>query len=302
MTEEVVVQGEQEGGSLSPIVQEEQTEAKARKKGWKPETEWKGEPEDWVDAKEYLGRQKLFDRIDELKGELGRVSRQRDQDIQVITSHFEKMREADYQRAKEEVKSELKAARKEGDVDAEEAAEAKLEQLEEQRKAQKAAAAARPVQQNQGPTPEFQTWQKDNGWFGKNTEMTQEAIAIGTGYAALHPNKSQTDVLKHVSERIQKLYPEEFDVEETDSSPSRRSSSTPVESGNGGSKPVSNKKSKSLSVADLTQGQREVMRVLIKRGALKTKAAKNKISQEEQYLRDIEEYEVAESTRQARRQ
>jgi hypothetical protein len=305
MSEEAVIQGEPEGTSLSPVVQEEQIEAKARQKGWKPLEEYKGSPEDWVSAKEYVGRQKLYDRIDELKGEVGRQTSKFQRDLNTISAHFEKQREADYVKAKQAAKEELRLARREGDTEALEAAETKLDQLEEDRQKQvqaaAVAAAASRQQQAQGPTPEFTKWQEENGWFQSNREMQQEAIAIGTGYAALHPTLPQNKVLEHVSNRIKKLYPEEFEGE-TQRPSTKRSGPSTVESGDGGRNTVSTKKAgKGLTVADLDAEQREVMRVLIKRGALKSRAGKNKISQEEQYLRDIEEYENAEGSRKARR-
>lgn len=301
MSNEVEIQGEPEPGSLNPELQKDAVETKARAKGWKPLAEWKGAPEDWVDAKEYVGRQKLFDRIEDLKGELGRQSSRFERDLGTITSHFEKMREADYQRAKEELKAQLKQARREDDPDREELVEEKIEQLDKEHEEAKAARAAQQPKQQSGPTPQFQEWHKENPWFQTNVEMTQEAIAIGTGYAALHPQKPQADVLAHVTARIKKLYPEAFESGEPEEKPQQRSGPE-VESGNGGRKStVSSAKKGKLTVADLDPEQREIMRVLIKRGALKYKAAKNKVTQEEQYLRDIEEYEIAENSRKARR-
>jgi hypothetical protein len=295
---EVVV----EGSSLNPEVQQEQVEVKARQKGWKPQTEWKGNPEDWVDAKEYIGRQRLFDRIDDLKGELGRQSRKFETDLGTITSHFEKMRQADYERAKNELRSQLKEARRADDVDTEEEIEQELEKLESEKKAADAERQKQKVPQQTGPTPEFQEWQSDNAWFGKDQDMTQEAIAIGTGYAAVHPDYPQSKVLEHVTARIKKLYPESFESEESVQASTKRSAPASVEGGDGRRSVSTNKKARGLTVADLNDGEREIMKVLIKRGALKTKAAKNKISQEDQYLRDLEEYEAAANARQARRQ
>lgn len=303
MTEAVsTIVGEEESTSQNPELQREQVETRARSKGWKPLEEWRGSPDDWVDAKEYVGRQKLFDRIDELKGEIGRQSRKFESDLGTITSHFEKMRQADYERAREELKAQLKEARRSDDPDAQEVVEAKLEKLEEDKKAadaerQQAKSAPK------GPTPEFQKWQTDNTWFGENQEMTQEAIAIGTGYAALHPELPQERVLQHVSTRMKKLYPEEFEgQEELVQQTSIKRSAPSVEGGDGRRSVSTTKKGKGLTVADLSDEERQIMKVLLKRGALKAKAAKNKVSQEEQYLRDVEEYEAAANSRQARRQ
>jgi hypothetical protein len=41
----------------------EEVAAKAARHGWKPLEEYEGDPDTWVDAKEFLGRAPLFERI-----------------------------------------------------------------------------------------------------------------------------------------------------------------------------------------------------------------------------------------------
>lgn len=279
MAEEGIrVEGEEESVSLSPQIQEQKAEEKARTKGWKPLEEFKGDPADWVPAKEFVGREKLFDKIHDLKNQLSRQAQKFQQDMSSIQAHFLRVQETEYKRAKTELQSQLAQAKANDDIDA---AVEIAGQIKETEAAQKAAAVEAKVVKQGGPTPDFVDWQEENGWFNKDMEMTADAVTIGTGYAAANPSKSQKEVLEHVSTKIKRLYPEKFESRKEKSVEDNK-----VEGG--GSRPRPSNKNK-LSVGDLDDREREVMRTLIKRGALKELAKKNNRSEQEQYLADLAE-------------
>lgn len=287
--EGIVVPGESQGSSLNPGVYEEQ----ARKKGWKPLDEFKGNEADWVDAKEFLGREKLYDKIKDLKGDLHRQQVRHDKTLEEISHHMAKTEERAFERAKKELQAQRREAMRNEDPDKVEKIEADLEQLEKDRQA--AIKAVPKVQQNSGPTPAFQEWQSGNQWFKLGStgmpenEMTSDAIAIGTGYAAANPNLSHAQVLEHVSKKIKQMYPNEF--ESTDTSASQPQRKQPlVESASGGNR-NSGAASKKLKVSksDLTDDQQRIMTTIVRSGVLKAKAEKNKVSQEQQYLMDLAE-------------
>lgn len=282
MAEEgIVLEGEGGGSSLNPQVQSQKSEEKARSKGWRPLDEFKGEASDWVDHKEFLGREKLFDKIHDLKNQLARQSQKFESDMSRISAHFAKVQETEFKRAKLALESELKAAKAAEDVEAVAEIAGQIKEVEADQKQ-----AAREVRQAQagGPTPEFVDWQKENDWFQKDAEMTADAIAIGTGYAAANPGKSQKDVLDYTAKKVKRMYPEKF--EGHDEEP-KRVESNRVEGG-GNTRPSPKKKGQ-LSVSDLSDMERSVMSTLIKRGALKEVAAKNKRTQQEEYLAQLAE-------------
>lgn len=279
----IIVPGEGEATSLSPS---EQVEQSARKKGWKPQEEFQGDPSDWVPAQEFVGRQKLYDTIHDLKRQMNRQASKFEKDFQQVAGYLANVRKEAYEKAMKDLEAKhLEAIRNE---DPETATQVAREMAEKAAEKVASDAAERQQQQVQSPatTEEFNQWRQENQWFDKNSEMQEDALSIGIGYAAKNPNSSQSDVLKHVTEKIKKIYPEQFEA--APKSGKERTSSVEPGSGNlrGGSTPRGKKK---LTVADLEPDQVSIMRTLIKRGALKELAAKNKRTQEEEYLAQMQD-------------
>lgn len=280
----VKVEGEGEGSSQNPNLQQDKYEVAARKAGWKPEDDWSGSPEDWVPAREFVGRQKLFDKIHDLKNQLSRQASKFEQDMARISGHFAKVQQTEYARAKKELEGQLRAAKAEGDV--EQVAEI-VGQIKEVEQGAKEAKADVKAASSGGPTPEYIEWQQKNPWFTKDAEMTGDAIAIGTGYASANPGKSQAEVLEYVEKKIKRLYKENFEEQEEPTGKGKRVEDNRVEGG--GRSSAAPKKKGQLTVGDLDDMQLSVMRTLIKRNALKEVAAKNKRTQQEEYLAQLSE-------------
>jgi hypothetical protein len=272
------VPGEEEESSLSP--QADPIEEKARAKGWRPEDDWKGDAEDWVPAKEFLGRQKLYDKIKDLKGDLFRQTKGFEREMANISEYIAKQEKSAYDRALRDLESQKRAARREGDHETLDEVEDAIDDLKEQAKeAEKKLKESKPTRPG-GPTPEFQEWKSKNKWFGENAEMTADAIAFGTGYAAAHPEASQSDVLEATEKKVRKMYAEEFET------PARKKSAADVEGGEGRQGAPSGKRKTKITVHDLDETERKIMRDFVKRGVLKKKAAQNKVTEEEQFLID----------------
>jgi hypothetical protein len=272
---------EEEQHSLNPTLQDQHIEAlenKARTKGWRPLEEWHGEPEDWVDAKEFIGREKLFDRIADLKSQLHTNSQKFDKDFQVMANHFAQMRDVEYKRALAELKSQLSFAKDEKDVDSVEKLTAQVAAVEQERKI--ATLTAQREQQSttvQADPEKFRKFKQENGWFDKDKEMQEEAMSIGIGYSATHKEKSQEEVYDYVVKRIKKIYPEKFEMAEEDEqgAPNKRVSA--VEGSTPSKKLGAGSKKGKLTVGDLDEREKEVMKTFIKRGVLT----------QEKYLEDL---------------
>lgn len=278
--------GNEEGSSLSPEIQRQQEDAiveRASAKGWKPQEHWKGDPEDWVPAKEFLGRQKLYDKISDLKGDLYRQRQKFDNDMLQISQYIAKMEGVEYQKAMKDLKAQRRAAMHDQDVERVEEIEAQIDTLEQN----KPQPAPQPKASNE-PTPEYIEWHKSNDWFQKDHEMTQDALQIGIGFANANPNVPQKQLLEHVGKKIRQMYPDRFN----DGPPATKKGEpevSDVEGGTGVRTRSARGGSKKLSAGDLSDDERKVMRMLVQRGALKAKAEKNKVSQEQQYLMDLAE-------------
>ena len=59
-------------------------EDKARNGGWRPEGEWDGKPEDWVDYREFNVRGELMGRIQEQSGILNNQKKMLDEQKQAL--------------------------------------------------------------------------------------------------------------------------------------------------------------------------------------------------------------------------
>lgn len=284
------VPGEQDGSSLSPQIVEQAREQKARKKGWKPLEEYDGPPEDWVDAKEFLGREPLFEANRDLKRQLKQQASSFERDMKVIQGQFSQMSEQAYKKALHDLQEQRDLAIVDKDIQSVRELD---KQIDETKQAHVQAVQRTQTQQAPVETEYMKTWRNENQWFDNDSELQDEAVSIGVGYLHAHQGVSQEKMLEYVTDRIKKIYPEKFQTkqerkqttvknEEEDTSQEANTveKSTP-RLGNRGTKVK-------LTTADLTDQERTVMRTLVKRGVLKDIAAKNKRSEEAEYLAQLE--------------
>lgn len=226
---------------------------KAKELGWRPEEEWEGDAADWIPAKEFVGRQKLYDRINSLKTDLVAQRKSFENDMSVIRNYVQQMSDIEYKRALSDLTSQRKAAVADADVEAVETYDKQIDELKDARK-------AAPVQQNKpaAVSQEFTDWVGRNQWYAKDADLRDEADSLGIAYALKHKGqRSEQDVMEYVEKQIKKLYPEKFE--------SRKPSAPSVEEGdNRGSV----KKGSSFSERDLSDEERTVMNTFIKRGVL----------------------------------
>lgn len=292
----IKIEGESQEQHSNPEVAQQKLEERAKKDGWSPEDQWRGNPEDWVPAKEFLGRQKLFDRIDSLKTALQSQKRDFEKDMRLVAKSVAEMNEQAYKKALSELKAQRGLAIEDKNLEAVEAIDAEIDETKV-KLANAAASKNQPVQHQE--TPEFTSWKEANTWFTDNKEMQEDAVAIGVGYAASNKNLTEKQIYSYVTTKIKKMYPENFETKQTqteddedDESPvnqkGTRKVSNSVETG-GGNRTVITKKNKTTTADDLDDAQKAVMKTLIKRGVFKDLAAKNKRTEQEEYLAQYHE-------------
>ena len=178
------------------------TEQRALEMGWRPKEEFEGEPDDFIDATEFVRRKPLFEKIDNVGKEL----RETKKALRALQAHHEKVKDAEYQHALKSLREEKKAALEAGDADA-------LIEIDDKIADAKAAELLNKNQQQQEaskPHPNFVQWVAKNNWYKENQELRTVADQIGTGYAVKNPEMGPDEVLKYVEGRIRKLYPETF--------------------------------------------------------------------------------------------
>src|SRR3990172_4739307 len=79
-TDDKAGDGDKGNGAVTP----DSAEASARAQGWKPKEEFTGDPALWVDAKEFVGRAPLFDKIKTQSKDLKEIRKT----VDAMAKHF----------------------------------------------------------------------------------------------------------------------------------------------------------------------------------------------------------------------
>lgn len=227
-----------EGGN-----QVSEVEQQALDMGWRPKTEWDGDPDEWKSAKQFVKDKGLFDYIDTLKSQVHGLKR----DFKEVYNKISASERAKYEARILELTAQKKAAAKEGDVEA-------VEDIRDEIDATK----TKLIQENQqpvqkGPDPDFVTWVEQNPWYTQNLSLQAEADGFAKSYVAEHgENATFKQVLNHVTTKMKKLYPEKFGVTKQTVASVEGSTNTPRRSGT------------KFDSSDLDPTAKEVMRTFIK--------------------------------------
>jgi len=185
----------------------------AKEKGWKPLEEFDGDPNEWVDAKEFVKRAPLFDR---LKTQ-GKKLKEQEKALHDMASHIDKVSQAAYNRAIADLKKEKAEAVSVADVETVERVDREIERVR---------AEMVPPKQQGGIHPAITEWvsKPENKWFNESPEMATFAISYQESLFKREPAMDMEDSLKEVSKAIKKAFPEKF------TNPARQTAS-PVETG-----------------------------------------------------------------------
>lgn len=198
--------------------------------GWRPIEEWQGDPEDFVDAKEFVQRKSFYDRISTQSSEIKELKKT----LSEFSEHFRKVEDYTRKQVLDELRSAKREALEVGNTDEviridEAITDFKVneKELERQKEAKKA------QEQNQ-PAPELMEWQARNKWYTTNADMTRYADVIARGLVAANPNADRGDLLKEIEREVRQRFPDEFKSK-------RREAAPAVETSTGGGKPKTDK-------------------------------------------------------------
>jgi hypothetical protein len=201
MTEEVQVEGQE------PVVKQEEVKVdpyvqKATEMGWRPQEEWEGDPEDFIDAKEYVRRKPLFEKIEHQSKKIKQV----EQALEAFKIHHSKVKETEYNRALKQLTDAKRQALRDGETDQALLLEDKIDEIREQK-----AEFDQSVQQAQ-PTerlnPAFVEWKENNSWYQKDRAMTAFADKLGVELA--QEGYSPDEVLRRVSREVKDEFKHKF--------------------------------------------------------------------------------------------
>lgn len=175
---------------------------KARAQGWVPKEEFRGDPNRWIDAKQFVERGEnilpiLKERNEHLTKEIGEVKKS----VTELTNFYKNAEDRAYKRALQDIEARRIAAVETGDVAGFQAVEKERADLEQAKPS--AAPAGKPAD-----SPEMAAFRANNVWYDADPELTAEADALGIVYAKQGMPYKQ--VLDRVQERIKAIHPDKF--------------------------------------------------------------------------------------------
>lgn len=200
MTEEIKTeQGAPEQHEAPQLTEIEQ---RALEMGWRPKEEFAGNEDDFIDAKEFVRRKPLFDKIESQSKEIKNVRKA----VEALKEHYSAREAAAVQTAL----SKLKEARQEAITNADGAA---FDQIDtEIKRVEKEADRLQKLdaEQPQEPElhPEFVAWSKRNSWYSDVGYMRKWADDYGIELS--RQGTAPADVLKKVEAAVKKEFAHKF--------------------------------------------------------------------------------------------
>lgn len=208
------------------------TEAQARRMGWVPREEFRGDVNNWRPAAEFLDRGMnllpvLQQQYRSLEGKHSRLEGQYEQSQRTLMDLTERMRRTDeraYKRAMRDLEARRAQAVQNGDTEAFREVETEMSELRESAPppaatqtergpapADQTPPAPRPQQTQTVVPPEVERWVQDNQWFQTNAEARQDAIAIQQSIDQQYPHLSLTERLAKTRQKISAMHPALFE-------------------------------------------------------------------------------------------
>lgn len=221
-------------------------EAEAKEQGWKPKEEYEGDPAKWRPAREFVERGELFGKIDSM----GRELKETRKALKMLQEHNAKIKETEYKRAVEELKSLQKKHLEEGNSDGYLETTELLTDLKAEQKAREVVTQNTPNQ----PDPRFLSWVDKNKWYTADNEMRKYADILGSGYAQSNPGLDPEEVLDYVTEQVKHRFATKFKNPNRDK-PSAVEGTTQSAAPN-------------KSTFELTDEERKVMNTFVRTGAM----------------------------------
>lgn len=274
--------------------QEPNWEAMARPEGWRPKEQFRGNPDDWVDAKTFVQRGREINPIlrknnERLQAEIQGVREELKEALSAVKSLQEynaKVEQKAFERAMARLKQEKKAALAAGDHET--AAELD-EQLDELRDAKPTPAPAAPAPapaaaKDPKSDPVLKAWMDENAsWYNEDPE-NEEMVAYANSVSQIirkHDPKMERfrgqSFLDELKRRVVKQFPDRF---------GRRTGSASMVEGAGGPGGGAAGGGGAKSLASLPADARAQYKQLASEKWYQDLAKSQKLTPEQMFMRD----------------
>lgn len=180
-------------------------EEKALSSGWMPQDEWEeagNDVDDWVDAR-------TFNRNGEFMNQIHRLKRQ-NQDLSTAINDLKQMQGKTAAMERKKVMAELKQAKVTALENEDHSAVVEIdEKMAEVKDMEKAQSAPPKPQIDPNFQRDFDSWQSQNDWYGRDEEMRNYADFLGTRMAQNGAHYSE--VFREVSKKVRETFPNKFE-------------------------------------------------------------------------------------------
>jgi hypothetical protein len=181
-------------------------EQKALEMGWRPREEFDGDDETFIDAKEFVNRAPLFEKISSQSKQIKRL----EQAQHALQGHYNKVRQTEYNAALRALKAELEVAVEEGDLTKYHALNEKREEIEQDHQTLKQELAGAQVEPE--VPAELEQWIERNSWFKTQPHMRVFADNASDRFAAKVRAGLMTtgEALREVEKLVREEFPGKF--------------------------------------------------------------------------------------------
>ena len=194
------------------IAAQQEIEGRAKNMGWIPKEEFRGNPDRWRPAEEYVKRADELMPI--MKSQLGRYEGEittlkttidkQTKTMEQLVKMSEGVGKREYDRAVADLKAKQFAAVKEGDAEEWQKLEDEKDKLPKPDQIKFEATTAPATQ------PEYEEWQAENDWYQKDEQMTLFADAYGDNLSKNNKNLKYSEFLKMVEDETRRAFPHKF--------------------------------------------------------------------------------------------
>jgi len=194
-----------------------ENEERARRMGWVPQEEFKGDPEKWVDADKFVERGEnvmpvLKENLSRMESKFEDYQKNSEQKIEKLNKTLERVvalsktaSERAYQKALRDLKNQQRKAAADGDVQTYDAIEKQIIDLGEDTEEPK------PPENKDQINPDFEPWQKQNFWYGADKELTAFANGLAPIVGQEMPNVDGKTFFDEITKRVKSAFPHKFE-------------------------------------------------------------------------------------------
>ncbi len=188
-------------------------EEKAMSSGWRPEEEWSGDSEDWIDARTFNRNGEFMSRIQHQSKELTSLREESESlkaGMKELGEHNKKIAEQEFKKAMAALKREKVLALEEDDHVSVVDIDDRIGDLKESKKYMDEAEILEKPPENIAPNPVFVDWASINQWYSNDALLRGAADSVGMEYADKNPGAPIEDVLSFVTNRMKEEFPNKF--------------------------------------------------------------------------------------------